>query len=124
MLAILFTFVMLFSFVPPSLAIDVFDNVVTSQEIPPGSKINLKAKLKGDTVVVSLGTNLPDKIKVSVDVYRIYYEVGNTAAYTHEYFSERSTVANWKKPRQIPIDDRAWKRDLIKYQKKWHRFPK
>lgn len=72
--------------------------------------------LQGKTLNISLKTDLPDDIKVSVSVSRSYWEKGNSAEYSVDYISERSTIGNWKKPREILIEDEKWKSDLAKKQ--------
>ena len=52
---------------------------------------------------------------VSVD--RVYYEVGSEEAYSREYFSEYDqTVKDWRKAREITVDNEKWKTELSEFQ--------
>ena len=72
--------------------------------------------LQGNTMNVSLKTDLPDDIKVSVSISRSYWEEGNSSEYAVDYISEQGTIGDWKKERKILIDDEKWKSDLAKKQ--------
>ncbi|MBL9123295.1 MAG: hypothetical protein JNG90_06650, partial [Planctomycetaceae bacterium] len=64
-----------------------------------------------------MDTDLPDDTVISLSVYRTYYENDAKTAYARDYFSEKSTVAEWRKAHRIPIDNSKWLEALRKHQK-------
>lgn len=72
--------------------------------------------LQDNTLNISLKTDLPDDIRVSVSVSRSYWEKGNSSEYAVDYISEQSTISDWKKAHKILIDDEKWKTNLAKKQ--------
>ena len=42
----------------------------------------------------------------------------NSAMPSRDYFSERARLSEWRTPRQLSIDDVAWKADLLAHQAK------
>lgn len=84
-------------------------------------KFDMKWKVSGDTLDLSLDTDLPVNTVLIVSVARSYFEKGNTSEWSHDYFSERSTVGKWKKTHKISIDSDKWKSSLRGKQKKLSR---
>ncbi len=85
-------------------------------------KFDMKYKVSGKTMELSLDTDLPDNSVLMVSVSRSYFEKGNTSEYSHDYFSEKSTVEKWKETRKISIDSAKWKSSLREKQKKLSRI--
>jgi hypothetical protein len=80
------------------------------------NEFKINHSLQGKTISISLKTDLPDDVKVTVSVSRSYWEKGNSSEYSVDYISEQSTIGEWKKEREILIDDEKWKSDLAKKQ--------
>ena len=57
----------------------------------------MKYKVSGKTLELSLDTDLPDNSVLMVSVSRSYREAGTSTRYSHDYFSERSTVGKWRR---------------------------
>ena len=76
----------------------------------------VKADLADGMLRVSLHSDLPEYAEIAVTVSRSYYEVQKSERYSHDYFSESSTVGQWKEPRSIRIDDSKWKESLREFQ--------
>ena len=57
------------------------------------------AKRTGDTLTLSLDTDLPDFTDVMVSVSRAYYKRGSSVEYPLDYFQEKSSVGKWREPR-------------------------
>ena len=77
---------------------------------------DLNWELVGSDLMLSIDTDLPGETEVIVSLRRSYYEVGNSESYARDYFEERSLISRWREPRQIAIDDEAWKADLKAHQ--------
>lgn len=75
-------------------------------------RFNVIATLENDTVRFRLDTDLPDDTGIAVSVSRVYYEKGNTSAYSREYLSEKSTVGEWRQPRSISVSDEIFLESL------------
>jgi hypothetical protein len=74
--------------------------------------------LRGDTLTVSLDTDLPDFTEVMVSVSRSYFEKNSTDELARTYFEEKSTVGGWRQPRQIKISHDTFKTKLQEQQRK------
>jgi len=85
-------------------------------------KFDMKYKVSGKTVELSLDTDLPDNSVLMVSVSRSYFEKGNSSRYSHDYFSERSTVEKWKETRKVSIDSDKWRSSLREKQKELSRI--
>lgn len=96
--------------------------VACSVEKIQSDEFEIVADLSDDTLQLSLSTDLPDNTNLSVSVNRIYWQSGNSEAYSHDYFSESSTVGQWRSPRSIKIDNSLWKRSLEEHQKEMSRL--
>lgn len=79
-------------------------------------EFNIDHSLHGNTMNISLKTDLPDDIKVTLSVSRSYWEKGNSSEYSVDYMSEQSTIGNWKKEHKILINNEKWKSDLASKQ--------
>ena len=80
------------------------------------NRFQLQWELDGTDLLLAIDTDLPDTAEVSVSADRVYFEVGNDEAYGRYYFNETEPISKWRNPRRIPIDDEAWKADLIAFQ--------
>ena len=74
------------------------------------------AELADGMLHVSLHTDLPEYAEIAVTVSRSYYEGQKSERYSHDYFSESSTVGQWRETRSIRIDDDKWKGSLRDFQ--------
>ena len=79
-------------------------------------RFELQWELDGTDLLLAIGADLPDTAEVIVSVGRVYFEVGNDRAYSRDYLREQDLISRWRKPRRIPIDDEAWKSELIAHQ--------
>jgi len=86
------------------------------------NKFKLVTKVTGSTLDLSLDTDLPDNAVIMVSVSRSYLEKGNNAAYSVDYFSEKSTVRKWKSKHRISVDSGKWKSALREKQEKMSRL--
>lgn len=67
-------------------------------------RFDVHTELQGDTVEVSLDTDLPDDTRLTVWVCRPYKMKGNPSTYSIDYFSDWGTVRQWKAPRRISVN--------------------
>ena len=102
---------------------DMENRVEQSGDLPPtGGVVADQFELRWELgegiqmLVLAIETDLPEDAEVMVSVYRVYYTLGDTAAYGQEYYSERGTVRHWKQSRRIALDAERWKDDLRKHQ--------
>lgn len=102
------------------LAVTFITNTVNAQVVC--NKFKLVTKVTGSTLDLSLDTDLPDNTVVMVSVSRSYLEKGNTATYSADYFSEKSTVGKWKSKHRISVDSGKWKSALREKQEKMSRL--
>ena len=91
--------------------IALYANVVSDRFI-------LQWEIEGVNLMLAIDSDLPNTTEVMVSVERLYYEVGNDSAYSHQYFEEKGRLSEWRVPRRIPIDDESWKRDLKAHQER------
>mgnify|MGYP006294519923 CR=1 FL=1 len=82
------------------------------------NKFNINYEVKGDSLIFSLDTDLPDNTTLMVGVSRSYFEKGNSDEYSVDYFDEKSKVGKWRKSKKISISNEKWKNDLRQKQKK------
>jgi len=85
-------------------------------------RFTIVTNLQGATFHVSLNTDLPDSTVLMVSVSRSYLEKGNTATYSCDYFSEKSTVGKWKTKQTVLLDNQKWKQELRAKQEKMSRL--
>ncbi|QEF96761.1 hypothetical protein Mal15_07910 [Stieleria maiorica] len=99
------------------------DRPRTTGVMPPLSRVNdpslilcdrfeIQASRLDDTLTISLATDLPDSASMIVSISRSYREVGSSAVYSLDYFSEKSTVAEWRSPRTFRVDADRWRRSM------------
>ena len=81
----------------------------------------MKYKVSGKTLELSLDTDLPDNSVLMVSVSRSYREAGTSTRYSHDYFSERSTVGKWRRTQKISIDSDEWTASFRQKQKELSR---
>jgi len=102
------------------LAVTFITNTADAQVVC--NKFKLVTKVTGSTLDLSVDTDLPDNTVVIVSVSRSYLEKGNTATYSVDYFSEKSTVGKWKSKHRISVDSVKWKSALREKQEKMSRL--
>ena len=85
-------------------------------------KFELVTKVTGSTLDLSVDTDLPDNAVVMVNVSRSYLEKGNSATYSADYFSEKSTIGKWKSEHSISIASEDWKTALRAKQEEMSRL--
>ncbi|MDA2928062.1 hypothetical protein MYX78_12680 [Acidobacteria bacterium AH-259-G07] len=73
-------------------------------------KFDPLVRTSGDKLELSLETDLPDFTNMMVSVSRSYKERGSDDNYPIDYFSQESTVGEWRKPHSIDISDNRWVR--------------
>lgn len=98
------------------IACDGGDRDWSSEAEIVSNRFQLQWELDGHDLLLAIDTDLPDTAKVGVSAERVYFEVGNDEAYSRYYFNETEPISEWRNPRRIPIDDEAWKADLIAFQ--------
>lgn len=79
-------------------------------------KFTLVTRLTGSTLFLRVDTDLPDFTGIMVSVDRLYWEKGNSEAYSVDYFDEKSTVGKWKTEQKINIDNVSWRQKLLDRQ--------
>lgn len=84
-------------------------------------KFEIKQRLKGDRLYLSLDTDLPDFPDIWVTVHRDFWQVGRFRNYSINYFKEKSTVDKWRGEREIVVDNDVWKKSLKANQEKMKR---
>lgn len=78
----------------------------------------INSELNKETLSVSLNTDLPDNAVLMVSISRSYWEVGSSDEYSIDYYSEKSTVQEWRNTHAIVVDNSIWETDLQDKQKK------
>jgi hypothetical protein len=73
-------------------------------------------QVSGSVLKLSLDTDLPDFTQVMVSVSRSYLKTGSTDEYPVNYFEEKGTVGTWRTPREIRLDNAAWRASLRERQ--------
>lgn len=86
------------------------------------NKFDLITKVTGSKLDFSIDTDLPDNAVVMVSISRSYLEEGNSATYSVDYFSEKSTIGKWKSEHSISIDSEDWKTALRTKQEEMSRL--
>ncbi len=81
-------------------------------------RFEVKHRLDGKTLYLTLDTDLPDFPDVFVSVNRDYRQKGRRVGYAIEYFQEASSVGKWRAERAIPLDNPAWKKKLEEEQER------
>ena len=83
------------------------------------NQFKIVTKVMGNTLELSVVTDLPDNTVLMVNVSRSYLEKGNPAWYSVDYLSERSNVGKWKSEHKISIDSKNWNSALRKVGAGW-----
>lgn len=78
---------------------------------------DIQYKFADKNLSVSLDTDLPDETVLIMSVSRSYWEKGSSDEYSIDYFSEESTVKEWRNNHDILLDNSKWKADLESKQK-------
>ena len=75
-------------------------------------------------ITLHIDTSLPDNAEVRLRLFRTYEATseGKSQTYSQDYLKEESTVAEWRQPRRILIDDDVWAAELQADQDKWVRL--
>jgi hypothetical protein len=86
------------------------------------NRFTTNAEFDNGQLNLSVETDLPDFAEVNVTVSRTYKEKGNASNYSIEYFTDTATVAKWRSPQTVQVDNAQWKRDLTSKQKEMSRI--
>jgi len=86
------------------------------------NQFKIITKLTGDTLDLSLNTDLPDNAVIFITVSRGYLEKGNSAKYSVECFSEKGIVREWRSKHRISVGSKIWKSALREKQEKMSRL--
>ena len=86
------------------------------------NQFKIVTKLTGDTLDLSLNTDLPDNAVIFITVSRGYSEKGNSGKYSVECFSEKSIVGEWRSKHRISVGNKVWKSALREKQEKMSRL--
>ena len=81
-------------------------------------KFAIVQSLQGDTLTVSVDTDLPDFTDVMVSVSRSYFEKNSADEFARNYFEEKSTVGRWRQPREVKVSHDIFKASLQEQQRK------
>ena len=79
---------------------------------------DIQHKFADNNLSVSLNTDLPDDTVLIMSVSRSYWEKGSSEEYAIDYFSEESTVKEWRNKHDILLDNSKWKAYLENQQNK------
>jgi hypothetical protein len=69
-------------------------------------------QLRGDTLILSLQTDLPPETELIVSGSRMYLQVGDQSEYSIDYFSDRGRIADWVSPRRFTVRESVWRDSL------------
>lgn len=110
------------------------DNIILEQSIEVNEQTNsyeqssnneekiyelfkINSSLNGNSIDISISTDLPDNTKISLSVNRSYWEKGDSETeYNKDYFSEEGTVGQWKNTRTIVLKKQIWQNSITEYQ--------
>jgi hypothetical protein len=75
-------------------------------------RFEIKGTLEGNQLTFQLETDLPDNVTVMTDVHRKYLgrSKSGTDTYVPEYWSEKLTVGDARRPQSVALDDAKWVR--------------
>ena len=96
----------------------------------PGSKsegivcdqFDIASTFEDSSLILSIATDLPDDTVLMISVSRSYFEEGSSTEYSHDYFSEKSTVGKWRSNHLIRLSNAKWKSSLEAHRKKMSRM--
>ena len=77
-------------------------------------KFSISHTFENGKLEMNLKTDLPDNTIIMVSVSRSHCEKGDDAEYPIEYFSEKSTVGNWKLKKTIFLNNKKWQEKLTR----------
>lgn len=72
---------------------------------------------RGDSLFLSITSDLPDDATLMASVTRYYWEQGSTDTYSVDYLSEKSRIDAWENGRTVPVNDRDWRDSLQEKQR-------
>lgn len=78
----------------------------------PKIKFDVRAELKGNSLELSLDTDLPDDTDMFVAVYRTYRMKGHPGDYPIDYFNEAGTVGDWRRVRSVPVNHSVFRKEF------------
>lgn len=82
----------------------------------------IQAALEADELVVSLDTDCPEFAQLMVSVSRSYYTRGDSMAYAHDYFQQKSTVGDWRQQNHISVAHSIWESALNAHREQMSRL--
>ena len=85
------------------------------------NQFELEVVLVGDTLVVSLDTDLPDATDVIIQLSRAYerkYPTGEKEVSVANHYRKESTVSEWRTARRILINTERWRAGIKKQQRR------
>ena len=85
------------------------------------TKLKLNAKKTDGGLSVSIDSDLGDRQTITVSVHRLYRaksEAGKADTYSEGYGRYCGLAAQWRFAKLLPVDDEAWKADLVAHQDK------
>ena len=85
------------------------------------TKFKLNAKKTDGGLSVSIDSDLGDRQTITVSVRRLYRaksEAGKADTYSESYGRYCGLAAQWRAAKLLPVDDKAWKADLLAHQDK------
>lgn len=103
---------------------DTFEQVIPKEELDKNEQkiyeqFKINSSLNGNSIDVSISTDLPDVIEVSFSISRSYWEKGDPESeYSEDYYSEYITVGQLKKTQTIALKKQTWQSNLTDNQKK------
>ena len=86
-----------------------------------GTRFKLNAKKVDGGLSVSVDSDMGDRQTITVTVDRLYRaksEAGKVDTYSRGYGRYCGLAAQWRAAKLLPVDDKAWKADLLAHQDK------
>ncbi|MCI0400940.1 MAG: hypothetical protein L0Z68_06530 [Gammaproteobacteria bacterium] len=103
------------------LGLGIYYAFLSRQENIVCNRFELKPVLVGNTLVMSIETDLPNHTDIDIQVSRAYqrnYPTGEPESAVADYYRERSIVGQWRTARRISINTVKWQDDVKKQQRK------
>jgi hypothetical protein len=85
-------------------------------------EFTLVTEVDGESLDLAVETDLPDNAVLMVSVSRSYLEVGSSDTYSVDYFSQKSTVGEWRSAHTISIASDTWENALRAKQEEMSRI--
>ena len=85
------------------------------------NQFELEVVLVGDTLVISLDTDLPDATDVIIQLSRAFerkYPTGEKEGSVANHYRKESTVSEWRTARRILINTERWRAGIKKQQRR------